>query len=623
MKLCKWKCNVRLIAIAAVLVAVAGVVFAPDPIHAQGGDNDYVDVGVILEVPEHEAGNQQKLNIIVVNNGSRTAYDVEVVVDIEYPEDSSYFPEIENGKWIVSQVPLVTAPLIVSAGSVSHDSPYSLRWSFPELGGLKRETLVAEVNHTVNTAPPNPFDKRIYPHGYFGKVTTSSFESDHHKGNNETRVWSYRSDRSGRYWQVAGNYVVTVSVDNPSPSPGETVKFTIGTYREEADKDTDTAPPVDLKVAIEMTDGLSVSGNPTVVSGRVGIPVPESVSYSNGVFNVGTLKGPGPNSVPAAEPIYNSVTLPVRVLSDAVVNGQCLTATLTGNPPPGTGPNDDDISDNVAKLCLSAAGTVAGTVEEPFKSGQFDAFTVYPCVDVTDPPCDSTDDFRVRAITPSVEQVLAPGTALLQINPTTARIYDGHENSSNVLQSVNDGNTVSWQTSVTKGRPYTGGLASGIELHYSRTPFAGHESDWKRPTFGISARDVDGNIPPPGKVFLRSTSSGNEFRMAVSPDYEERPTSLSSSAVTASRFHYFLEFERLGTYKIGWHVIVPRNSLHGSEDCLPNMATPPRQPSILRLRDLHLPPWPDSGPGGGERRRQFPRRCRPERAFDSCRQQRA
>ena len=364
-----------------------------------------------------------------------------------------------------------------------------------------------------------------------------------------------------------------------------------------------------MKVAIEMTDGLSVSGTPTVVSGRPGDKVPASVSYtsvsdSNGVFNVGTLLGPDHQN--AAESTYNYVTLPVEVDSNAVVNGQCLTATLTGNPPPGTGPLDDDISDNVAKLCLSVAGTVAGTQEEPFKSGQFNAFAVYPCVDVTEPPCDSTDDVRVRAVHPSTGQVLGPGTALIQINPTTARTYDGHENGSNVLQSVNDGNTVSWQTSIDTsffdpGAQRYGGLRSGIQLFYSRLPFDGHVSDWKRPTFGISARDVDGNTPPPGKVFLRSTFSGNEFRRAESPDYEEVPTSLSTSAVTAIKLHYFLEFEKLGTYKIGWQVIVPRNSLHGSEDCFPNSATPPRQPGILRFRNLHLPRRPHSGAGGAGR----------------------
>ena len=255
MKLCIWKCHVRLIALAAVLVAVAGVVFAPGPIHAQEGEKDYVDVGIILEVPSDIAGTSQQLNIIVVNNGSRPAYDVEVVVDIESPE-KSHFPPINDGG-------LRGAPLRPRVGSVSHDNPTSdnptsLRWSIPALGGLSRETLAVLVTHEIRTGS-NQFDNSLDPHGYFGQVTTSSFESEHRKGNNESRVWSYVARSSGRHWQAAGNYVVTVSVDNPSPSPGDTVKFTIGTYRESFNRDFVTTPPIDMEVAIEMTAGLSVT----------------------------------------------------------------------------------------------------------------------------------------------------------------------------------------------------------------------------------------------------------------------------------------------------------------------------------------------------------------------------
>ena len=69
--------------------------------------------------------------------------------------------------------------------------------------------------------------------------------------------------------------------------------------------------------------------------------MPDTWRYSNGVIDVGTLVD-GQNG-----PYF--VTLPVSVSDNAVVNEQCLTVTITGNPPPGTGPRDDDISDNVAE----------------------------------------------------------------------------------------------------------------------------------------------------------------------------------------------------------------------------------------------------------------------------------
>ncbi len=545
----------------ALCMALSGAIFAPDPIHAQESNNDYVDLGLTLEVPNTIVGVDPK--IIVVNNGTRTAYDVEIVVKVVSPQKSHFtFPD---------------AQLQVPVGSLSSENNgRTLRWTIPELGGLQREELTVDTTIERTAAPA--FDNNLFVHEFYGEVTTSSFESDLHEGNNTSRVWSYRyRTQHNSHFQAGGNYTVDVSVDEPSPSPGDTVNFTItadriNPYASFTGAFTPgTPPPIDLKVDIDLTDGLTVSGTPTYVSTNesgVEKTKPSSVSYSNGVFNIGTLKGGDTGTYP--EPIKNSVTLPVTVSSSAVVNRQCLTARLTGNPPPGTGRYDDDISDNVAKLCL---GEGAGALVDPFVSGQVDAFTVYPCVGVTTPPCDSTNDVRVRAVNTSNEQILAPGTAIFHVNPTEARIYDAKSG-----HSVNDGNTVSWQTAVNPDRLYNDGLSSGIELYYSRAPFTGHESDWKRPTFGISARSATGNIPPPGKVFLRSTNSGNEFRKAVSPDYQELPGNPSASPASTSKIHYFLEFEKLGTYKIGWHVKLTRDPptpLHGSENCHPDSADPP------------------------------------------------
>ena len=439
------------LAALSLVIPVIGAIFAPGSIHAQGGDNDYVDLALILEVPDTiVAGVRHNLNIAVVNQGFRTAYDVEVVMTVEYPADTSRF-------LLVPDVPVGSASI--------EDGGYSLRWSIPALGGLQREEVTAEVTHEVFESDMlgTTFDNSDHPHEVSGEVTTSSFESDLHKGNNKDRVWSYNyvAGHNVSYIQAEGNYLVTVLVDNPAPSPGGTVNFTITTLRENPIITSDgllaplTAPPIDLEVDVELTDGLTVSGTPTFPPPFQGYTKPDSVSYSDGVFNVGTLK--------RGDSTTNSVTLPISVGSDAVVNEQCLTATLTGNPPPGTGRWDDDISDNVAKVCLGDLPA------EPLASGQVDAFTVYPCVGITDAPCDSANDVRVRAVK-SNGQVLAPGTAVFHINPTKGRIYDGHTNTSNVLQSVNDGNIVSWQTAVSAGRTYTGGLTSGIELYYSRAP---------------------------------------------------------------------------------------------------------------------------------------------------------
>ena len=255
-------------------------------------------------------------------------------------------------------------------------------------------------------------------------------------------------------------------------------------------------------------------------------------------------------------------TIPVRVASTAVVNQQCLTATISGTPPPGAGPFNDDVTDNEQTLCLREP-------VDPFSTGQVDAFTIYPCVGISDPPCDNPDDIKVRDATTSHSTPLSSNSAVFRIDPLTSRTYDGHPNPSKVLQSVNDGNIVSWQTAVNPSSNYTGGVDSGVELYYSRTPYIG-TTGWAGLTFGIAARDEHGNTPPPGKVFVRSASSGNEIRQAESPNYQDLRTASTSPSTPTSRLNCFLEFEKLGTYRSTWHAYANRSTRHGSENCNPD-----------------------------------------------------
>ena len=525
--------------------SASGGLIAEQTAHAQDDDNGYVDVGLTLEPHDtFSAGSGFEFEIIVVNNGSRTAYDVEVVVDVEYPVASGEKP-------LASYVQLFR-PSELQVGSASREGT-SLRWTIPELGGLQREEVVASViyrNPTSNVALA--FDNSSDPHELFGKVMTSSFDSN--LENDEDRVWAYNYNApSYSVREVLGNYLVNVAVDDPAPVPGNTVNFTVTTDRTHGPGSGFQAPPIDLKVDIALTGGLTVQETGTITYTPEAQSRPDSVSYDRdtGVFTIGTLQ--------VTQPSRYSVTLPVTTSSSTPLNEQCLTATLTGNPPPGVGPYDDDISDNVAELCLGEPPA------EPFVSGQVDAFTVYPCVGITDGPCDSGNDVRVRAVD-AMGRRLGVGAAVFQVDPLLARIYDDHTRSPNSLQSVNDGNTVSWQTSVSDDKSYDNGLP-GVELYYSKTPFVGI-TGWGGVTFGIAARDVDGNIPPPGKAFLRSTSSGNELRRAESPNYEELKTTATS--ITTSRTNYFLEFEKLGTYKFLWHAVTSRSTVHGSENCNPD-----------------------------------------------------
>ena len=88
----RWKVKIRLIAIAAIFAALAGSALLEGHVaHAQGEERRYVDVGISLEAHDNiSAILSQDFKIIVVNQGSGTAYDVEVVVDVVSPDKSRF-----------------------------------------------------------------------------------------------------------------------------------------------------------------------------------------------------------------------------------------------------------------------------------------------------------------------------------------------------------------------------------------------------------------------------------------------------------------------------------------------------------------------------------------------------
>ena len=514
----RWKFQIALIAIIAVFAALAGG-FRDEPVaYAQQEDGDYVDVGLFLEVPfDEQAGLSHDLNIIVVNNGSRTAYDVEVVVDVVYPALSRfrYLPEVPVG-WASLE------------GT-------SLHWTIPALGGLRREEVAALVTHEA-IAPYTPvYDNGFDPHELFGRVTTSSFESDLHKGNNTSRVWSYsyRVSHSG-YRQVNGNYYVNVSVDERHPAPGGAVNFTVTADRTATPdpESTSTAPPIELQVKIELTDGLTVDGTPSYHSTSGGsrgttLPTPASVSYSNGVFDIGTQKSSErTNIVDRRVPTRYSVTLPVTVASGAVVSEQCLTATLTGKPPPSTGPFGDDISDNVAKLCL-------GSLDPYFTSADLEEFVSHPCVGNSDHPCDSTDDVRVRATDTTVDPpvALGPGTPVILVPDTSeTRKFDSDTN------SVNAGTKVSWQVPVQISyRPYTSEYVRWTDV----TDSFSYEMPGKDNFDKLHIRTT----------WARSLLNDGQRQAAFLATYDpgENPAANGPFPLT-------VEFEKLGTYKVNYAI---------------------------------------------------------------------
>ena len=187
------------------------------------------------------------MEMSVTNFGSKTAYDVEAVVRIVYPEDFSHF--------------LVQGTIAV--GSVSLDSDgRTLRWKIPEVGPLRRVAIGPEgalrVVVRVTTGEAQ-FDYFNEPHEFFGEVTTSSFESDSRMSNNTSRAWSYgnRGHTSNRSWPAEANYSITsASVDERLPSPGDLINFTFTAH-------FGGFHNIDSEAAIVLTDGLAVDEDPS------------------------------------------------------------------------------------------------------------------------------------------------------------------------------------------------------------------------------------------------------------------------------------------------------------------------------------------------------------------------
>ena len=532
----QFKPSTRL-ALAALAVALLTLLPAGPTAQAQEADDDrdYVDVALTLEVPDDTAANVHRVDVIVVNNGTRTAYDVEIVVDVVSPDQSRLVAVHLRGD--------VIAPV----GQISVDGT-SVVWTIPELGPLQREVLTPLVQHEKPSGA-GTFDNTSDPHEIFGTVTTASFESDRHKGNNTARVWSFQYSTNLNYWiQAAVDYSVDVSVDNRYPSPGETVNFTITAGR--APRHIGVArwpPPIDLKVDIELTGGLSHTGTPSYYSsdpdGDPFTPTTYSPIFQNDVFTIGT------GTVTDEAGISDSVVLPVAVASDAVVNGQCLTARLTGNPPPGNGPLDDAVANNVAKLCLGEPPdrTVV------FNSGEAGLLTWYNCVGRTTYPCSAADTVEIVALGGSAAsdaglpyEVFKPDKVVIQVQDPLGRATSSEENSSALVWSTG------YDTEVVT-RPGVVLSEELVSLDPSQWGVDVDEDDTRAATLNV---EVSG----PGKMATWAAGDSGDpyewFGHATNGVLSESGTWY----VDPGSYPWYAEFSKLGTYRVDFDGAISANN---------------------------------------------------------------
>lgn len=567
-------------AVAAVLclMLAADTWPGPDPASAQGGDEEYVDVAMALEFrndndpPQNYQVFGPDLTVVVMNHGTITAYDVEVVVDIVYPKNTIALA-------LPRDVPIgrVATERPTPAGTDSHSdgAGYSLRWTIPVLPGLAYEIIKVDVitNDFDITQIPNVelFDEDQSPLDFYGAVTTSSF--DLHQGNNTDRIWAGATNTTfGRHAQVEPDYsILSVSVDERHPSPGDLVSFTFV---------ADAAKTVNInsQVAIGLTDGLAVDVDPDATPAREITTeltkandfgeTPAPVSYNDGVFTIGTRRH--------NESIGTlTATLPVRVAGDAVVNEECITVTITGNPPPGAGRYYDDPSDNMAELCLGDQPV------EPLMNSQVAHFNLYSCVDNTNAPCGSADDVRVRAVMTDVptdvpiDVFLEPGRVFIHVPDHANRKYDSSS------YSVNAGTKVSWQVPVL--------WAEDSSTH----------TGWTNLSDGFTASGSNGGAPP-GMVHIRlfeDPDPAYSLIYKLTPDTDPPWTGGDPVGFDPSDLAglepldpFPIEFEKLGTYKLEYTVKFTRATRDGDENCDPDSSDVNQRFCAAETYIFHLGP---------------------------------
>ena len=546
------------LAVAALLclVAAAATFTGSDAASAEGGDEEYVDVAMALEFRntsgleyQHSVGIlPPRLTVVVMNHGTLTAYDVEVVVDIVYPKNTvAFYPQFSSKSPVrIGSVSLLDA---TPAGTdiAQEGAGYSLRWTIPALPGLAYEEFtiraITSARDTTQTPFVEIFDEDHSPFEFFGEVTTSSF--DRHEDNNTDRLWAQATTTNTlnpRHARVKPDYkILSVSVDEPSPSPGGIVNFTFV-----AEPDAN----IDSRVAIELTDGLAVDVDADATPAREitteltkpehFADTPAPVSYNDGVFTIGTRR--------YTESVGTlTATMPIRVANDAVVNEQCITVTISGNPPPGPGPYYDDISDNVAELCLGEPPDQTVVLN----SGETGLLTWYNCVGRTTYPCSDTDsvEFVVLGGSAALDAsllypIVKPDRVIVQIPDPSGRATSSEDGSSDLV----------WSTGYDGDPVIRSGVILGEDLVSLDFSQWGVDSDNDGSRTGTLRVEVSG----PGKLSTWATSGNGSapwefFGSATNGE-------LTSGSWYLGAATWYAEFSKLGTYRVDFDGAIAKNN---------------------------------------------------------------
>ena len=553
----------RLLRIAILLAPIyfgAQAVTGTDSSHAQE-ESRYIDLSLELGTERTNSG----IPLTVINTGNQPAYGVQIRVRKTSP--SSLTPTL-------GEASAGTIPRIIRTTSAV--------WHIPVIQPQTSEHARIFSRGTVT-------ERKFSMVGLDIDVTSESSEPADRLANNRLREWFAFDSAGSQILPAEPDYWVEVEVDEPLPSPGDTVRFEVKAVKsDERQGETNIA---DACVNVWLTGGLTLTNDdpsytrkqyhPQSVKDATG----RDFDKSDGRDCGGIGKDPGPDGVIHAgvyelpDVLTDSVsimTLPVSVNADATVGEQCLIAKIFAEPKTGAGKFRDDASDNVAKLCLGFHP------DEPVvfsDRGEFDLFTWYDCSEETTGPCGDSVSLELVALGERPPVVAGSPYRKAIFQPENVLVHIPDDDAGRATSSDSGSEALVWSTGFEHpggGHAHESGDRDGIIISINTTPLdleTTVDNDvWGTPDpdpsyaaweFGEVAVTLSG----PGTISLwyhdnNAATAGTAWGSAdgtytAGSTYQNNVRWLGATTDVGFEAPIWLEFSALGTYKSAMTIGAP------------------------------------------------------------------
>ncbi len=522
--------------VLCLLAAAAAIFVFSAPLQAQEGtEYDYVDL-----IVTYEYSITLEVEYTVRNIGTATATGVTVSFLLEDLQAST-FETFPGG-----------APAPPTDKSTVDSTNQSFTW---EVGTLAPGETPGILKFSTRKHDNSSGDM-------VGVITATASSNQPEPGflssNNVIKVYSYAPADGSTSKHMRHNLLaLLLSVEDLSPDAGEVVDFDL-TAQQLGSRGANSLNLVgEIEIQVELSDGLKFKQDWTPTAAdkfKITEPGRQSATWTPNAVT------PDPDTT---RPNKREIEMEVQLTSDPGLNDiplkeRCITAWVEDSIPP---PNP-----------AFALGRLKQCLEDPplelITSGDVDIFTLYDCFASNTAPCDSANGVRVRAVNRTVGYgtsfIMAKGTLLVHVRDFQGRTFDSHTDGSD-LQSVTDGNTVSWQTATDKHSNFTGTRA-GVKIFFTRSPFNGNLGNWDTISGEhVTIKGLDGGNPP-GDMYIRLDDGTAITQMKSSNSWTATYEGGGEEDDQTSPNLWFAEFSQLGTYVMDYTTIADRKN-DNTGDC--------------------------------------------------------